>query len=135
MRSIDQEEALSLFSTLESAGIQIVCLGSWLGCTVALSGRVTVQGNEVSVFTPDNRGRIVLQADTDGLLFWHWEAGEVSPDKEGIVPRTYWGCACVSVSLPLRVPLSMLSGPLAVPRRDKLIFLELTEGFIADGVE
>ena len=135
MESIDQEQALLLFSKLESEGAEVACLGFWPECKVALSGKVSVRSDEVSVSTADSRGRIVLRVDIDDLLFWRWEAGEMSPDEGAPVPRRYWGCSCISVSLPLRVPLSMLKGPLLTPRRDKLIFLELKEGIVADGSE
>ena len=124
-------DALLLFRKFESEGSKVLCFGKFWGWRLLLLGTIAVSedGNEIILFPKDRRGSLTLRLDLEGEIFWYSEPGRMPSSDRDSVPEAYRDAACVSVSMPFRVPPSAMTLPASLPR-DKLFFLEFREGMM-----
>jgi len=111
---------------------------AWLLCSFRLSvcelnvvGRIT-ELTDTSLLFVSRRGdaKFGLRLDFADTAFWYAtrrELPERDLDRLTVAERDLGG---IGVAFPLRVTLEQVTGPLRVPERDKLIFLELPDSAV-----
>jgi hypothetical protein len=125
---IKPEEAFLIFEKLCSEKARVLCLGSLWGWRLTLTGAISVSGNhEVSLVAEGGEGELTLRLDAEDLLIWYSEPKDETISDGVELPENARDSSCLSLGLPLRVPLSTLKGPLKTPWREKLFFVELKE--------
>lgn len=127
---ITPEDALLLFRKLESEDSTVLCVGTLWGWRLRMTGKISASedGTQVALNLDDKEEGIVLRLDVDDTIFVYSEPGKMPLPQRELVPENARDSACVAVALPLRVPPSMLDRSLEVRRRERLFFIELSEG-------
>ncbi|HWZ44352.1 MAG TPA: hypothetical protein VNW97_12810 [Candidatus Saccharimonadales bacterium] len=122
---ITKEEAVSIFSKLQSDESTVLCLGTLWGWNLLFRGTITsVSGFAVHLSSLDESAGIDLRLDLPDMGLEYGEPKDMPPPLRDTVPERSRDAATVFISLPLRVPLSFLSGPLRVPERETLMIIE-----------
>jgi hypothetical protein len=111
---------------------------AWLLCSLRLSlcelnvvGRVA-ELSDTSLLFVSRRGdtKFVLRLDAADTSFWYASRRELPERDVERLPATERDLGGIGIAFPLRVTMEQVTGPLRVPERDKLIFLELPEGAV-----
>ena len=119
------EEAFLLFEKWRDAERYIFCASSLFGWGITFRGRVgALSRDEVSIAADDKFGGLFLRLQDPDMGFTYVEPREVPLEIMGTLPESAREQSCLGVSLPLRVFLSAMEGPLTTPRREKLFFVE-----------
>jgi hypothetical protein len=122
---ISREEAVTVLSKLQSEYSRVLCWYDFPGFEVIFRGTIlSVSESELHVSSPDKRSGIALRLDLDDMAFEYAEPKDMPLPQRSGVPEHAEDAATVLITLPLRVPLSFLTGPLRVPPRERLMIME-----------
>ncbi len=118
-------DAELIFRKLADEDVFVFCVGILWGWRLMLRGKLVVGESEVTLRA--EAGGFTLRLDADDMVFGYSEPGKMSLPELEAVPEEMRDSACISVALPLRVPLGALSAerPPAAPFREILFFLEI----------
>jgi hypothetical protein len=125
---IKLDEARLMFGKWLDEKAWVLCVFKLLACGLSVIGRVT-ELSDTSILFVSRRGdtKFLLRLDLTDTTFWYATRRELSEgdfetrDEE----RDLGG---IGVAFPLRVTLEQVTGPLRVPERDQVLFLEIPEG-------
>jgi hypothetical protein len=122
---INAEEVFLLFERWRAGDRHILCASSLFGWGLSLRGRVGVLSREeVSIVADGESGELSVHLQQPDICFTYVEPREVPPEIMGTLLESNRERSCLGVSLPLRVFPSALEGPLTIPEREKLFFIE-----------
>jgi len=128
MKEISRDEAELVFRKLADEEALVFCVGSLWGWRLMLRGKLIAGESEITLRAEG--GGFTLRLDGDGMVFWYAEPGKMSFPEPVSIPEDARDSACISVALPLRIPPeAAFADRLSVPFREKLMFLEIREGW------
>ena len=86
-----------------------------------------VSETEITFVSVDGRAAIVLRLDLDDLVFEYAQPKDLPPPQVASIPEAAREASGMLIGLPLRVSPSDLEGPLRIPFREKLCFVEIPD--------
>jgi hypothetical protein len=128
---IERIEAGLMFSKWNSEESLLLCRLTLPGCDLIAVGRVVEASNDLVIFRSLNGDvKFRLNLDVDDMAFWYATRREL-PESVTISEEDK-DLSGVGVAFPLRVTPAQLAGPLRVPERDKIVFLEIPPERVID---
>jgi hypothetical protein len=121
---IERMEAGLIFSKWRSEESLLFCRLALLGCELNAAGRIVEATNDLVVFRSLNGDvKFRLHLNLDDMAFWFATPRELLEPSALLDEQK--DLSGIGVAFPLRVTPAQIAGPLEVPERDKVIFLEL----------
>ena len=121
-------EAFLVLDKLYSEEAIVACAGSLFGWTLTMRGRFSaVSESEITFISLDGRAAHVLRLDLGDLVFEYAQPKDLTPSQAASIPEAAREASGLVIGLPLRVLPADLRGPLRVPVREKLCFVEIPE--------
>ena len=122
-------EAFLVLDKLCSEKAVVACVGSLFGWTLTMRGRFSeVSESEFTFVSFDGRAAVVLRLDLDDLVFEYAQPKDLPPSQAASIPEAAREASGLVIGLPMRVSPADLEGPLHIPFREKLCFVEIPEG-------
>jgi hypothetical protein len=121
---IEEIEAGLIFSKWRSEESFLLCCLTSLGCDLNAAGRITEVSDSLLLFRSLNGDvKFRFRLDLDDMAFWYATQRELP--ESAAMSDEHKDLGGIGVAFPLRVTPAQVAGPLRVPERDKIIFLEL----------
>src|SRR5580698_9179507 len=103
------KRALSVLEDWRVRRVTVLCVGSLFGWNFNLRGEVaSLSGGKLTLVSPEGVGELILELKMPGLRFDEGRIGDV-PNSSWF-PKTAKEARGLTLSLPLRAPLSLMAG-------------------------
>jgi hypothetical protein len=128
---IELEEARLMFGKWFEDEAWLLCSFKLFACELNVIGRIT-ELSDTSLLFASRRGdaKFALRLDLADTAFWYATRRELPERDLERLPVSERDLGGIGVAFPLRVTLEQVTGPLRVPERDKLLFLELPDSAV-----